>query len=84
MKHKFSGYRDRYDEPLNDGDKVDIEFFERGYWAHYNTVTIAVSDDTVLVTEYIDYMFVPAPAPITTFINDRNFRFTKKDKKEGE
>lgn len=79
MENKFSGYRDRCGEALNDGDRALIEYFERGYWTDYNTVKIVVSGDDVLVTEYIDSMFAPALAPITTFINDKNFRFTKKD-----
>lgn len=78
MKNKYSGYDDRKGTPLNDGDYALIEYFERGYWTDYNTVKIVVSGEDVLVTEYVDVMFAPAPASITTFMNDKNFRFTKK------
>lgn len=81
MDSRYSGYRDRNGEPMNDGDSVLIEFFEKGYWSEYNTVKILVTENDVLVTEYIDTMFATAPAPITTFMRDRSFRFTKKDEK---
>ncbi|MBM7689224.1 hypothetical protein BCR24_10720 [Enterococcus ureilyticus] len=79
MDSKYSGYRDRNGKPLNDGDSVLIEFFEKGYWTKYNIVKIVVTEDDVLVTDYTDYWFAPAPTPITTFMRAHSFRFTKSD-----
>lgn len=70
LDSKYSGYRDRKGEPLNDGDSVLIEFFEKGYWTKYNTVKIVVTENDVLVTDYTDYGFSPAPASITIFMRD--------------
>lgn len=45
MERKNSSYIDTKGVMLSDGDKAQIEYYEKGRWTDYNTVKIIVKED---------------------------------------